>query len=302
MKAIFIVGVLLGLLLAGCVQETSADEWEAIQTACTDSDGGQDEFSLGTASGESVSGTDRCLGDGEEVLEYYCSGGEVKHIDIACPSGYICSDGACKQITCFDSDGGVETSILGTVNYGEQYTDTCVSDSVVREYSCAANGSVEEVEVACPENHKCSGGRCVAVTVCADSDGDDEGKTKGTTTLGSTTYEDKCLSYDVVYEYYCENGTVQTKQVRCPEGQACEEGICVEAEVRECKDTDEGKSVYSKGKVTYWSQGEKYSETDKCYDQNSVLEVWCTESGSVGFGIISCDSGDWCEDGRCTGP
>ena len=303
MKAIFIVGIVLGFLFAGCAQEeTSAEEWEAIHTACTDSDFGQDEFSLGTASGPTGSGTDRCLGDGEKVLEYYCSGGEIEHINIACPEHYSCSDGACKQITCFDTDYGKDTSAVGTVNYGEQYVDACVGDTVVREYFCGANGSVGEEEIACPENHKCSLGKCVALAICTDSDGDDEGQIKGTTTLDSATYEDKCLGYDVVYEYYCENGTLQTKQVTCLEGQACEDGICVDAVVRECKDTDEGKSVYSKGKVTYWSQGEKYSEVDKCYDQNSVLEVWCTESGSVGFGIISCDSGDWCEDGRCTGP
>ncbi len=305
MKAIFLIILVVGLIfIAGCPQEKTSkakEEWKTILSECTDSDHGQDEFTLGVAHGPSGNGTDRCIGKNEKVLEYYCSGGKLKHKNILCPSGYECSNGACRQINCFDSDGGKDTSVFGTVKYGEQYKDVCVGKNSVREYFCGKNKSVEAEEMSCSENQICSNGRCVDIEVCTDSDDGDKGKIKGTITLGSASYTDKCVGYDVVYEYYCKDNALQTKQITCPKGEACKDGVCAEAEIHECKDTDKGKSVYTKGKVTYWSGGEKYSETDKCYDQNSVLEVWCTETGSIGFGIIECDDGDWCENGRCTG-
>jgi hypothetical protein len=206
--------------------------------------------------------------------------------------------GACVEAACYDSDGGKDISETGTVSYGnEEYVDVCVDEGTVREYSCGEGVVAEEIE--CGAGKICSNGKCVEVAQCSDSDGGVNEFIKGTTTYGSATYTDNCLSYNVVYEYYCESGELKEKQVVCPEGMNCQNGYCVEGPERECEDTDGGKSTHKKGTITYWIGDAIYEETDKCYDKYSVLEVWCTEDGGKGFGIIECGSGEWCEDGEC---
>jgi len=123
---------------------------------------------------------------------------------------------------------------------------------------------------------------------------------EGKVTYNGKDYADYCISNTVIYEYYCENDVLKQKQVVCAESEVCKNAVCVEGEEHECTDTDGGKSLHTKGTVTYWSGGEEYTETDKCYDSYSVLEVWCTAENTVGFGIMECPDSEVCEDGRCT--
>jgi len=306
MKGILVLILVFGFILAGCTTttETTGGGWDLPSgpVECSDTDGGKDIFNAGTVSFGEERGIDRCLGDGEKVMEYYCSGGQMMSEDIECPAGQKCYGGECREIGCFDTDGGAVESIMGTVSYdGKEYTDVCLNEHQLKEYSCG-EGEVTEEIIECGSNEECSGGKCIALPQCSDSDGGDEAFVKGTTTYGSMVYEDYCLSYNVVYEYYCEDGALKQKQVVCPDEMDCENGYCVEAgeERGECEDTDGGKSRYKKGTITYWVGNTEYSESDKCYDDDSVLEVWCTEDGGKGFGILECDSGEWCEDGECT--
>lgn len=295
--------LVLAVMLSGCPQEDGADEgiWEE-GGECNDSDGGKNEFEKGIVSVEDGTGIDKCLGEGESVMEYYCSDGRLMSEDIPCPAGFICDDGECIVIPCFDTEGGAFADVAGTVHYeGEEYADECIDDEWVREYSC--RGGVLEEALKCGVDEKCEAGKCVDVPPCVDSDGGQDVYELGYVRQGGATYTDNCLGYPtvvtVVYEYYCLNGTVAAIQITCPEGEECSEGVCVEAVERECRDTDNGRSRYKRGTVTYWVGAEKLTETDKCYDQNSVLEVWCTEEGSVGFGILECYEDDWCENGEC---
>jgi len=128
--------------------------------------------------------------------------------------------------------------------------------------------------------------------VCIDAE-------KGKATYNGQEYSDYCLSHNVVYEYYCENDVLKQKQVMCAEGDVCEGGVCVEGKEHECLETGGHKNPYTKGSVIYWSGGEQYTETDKCYDDSSVLEVWCEKDATLGIGIIDCDDGDECEAGEC---
>ncbi len=305
MRRFLVLVLVFGFLLAGCTTTTEKTDggWDlpAGPVECSDTDGGKDAFNAGTVSFGEERGIDRCLGNGEMVMEYYCSGGQMKSEDIECSIGQKCYDGECREVGCFDTDGGAIASIMGTVSYDtEEYTDVCLNEHQLKEYTCGESGIVEEV-IECGSNEKCSGGKCVGLPQCSDSDGGEEIFVKGTTTYGSTVYEDYCLSYNVIYEYYCEDGVLNQKQVMCPDGMDCENGYCVEfEEERVCEDTDGGKSTHRKGTITYWVGNVEYSETDKCYDQYSVLEVWCTEDGGKGFGIIECEGDEWCEDGECT--
>jgi hypothetical protein len=295
------VFMVAALLLAGCPQEGAPDggSWEGSGT-CSDSDGGIYEFTKGVATVEGGAGTDKCLGMGESVLEYYCEDGVLASADIECPQGFVCEDGACIVTPCFDTEEDADAAVAGTVQYaGMQYADSCIDEDTVREYSCGEEG-VSEEEIECGTDERCGGGECTLVLPCIDTDGGQDVYSAGITSVGAASYEDICVSYNVVFEYYCEDGGMREVQIMCPDGQECSGGVCVEAGERECTDTDNGKSRYKRGTVSYWVGGQEHSETDKCYDQDSVLEVWCTEEGSVGFGILECYDSDWCEDGACT--
>lgn len=292
--------LVLGLLLSGCPQEREGSPGvlePPVLEECTDSDGGKDEFTYGTATLGSEAESDSCTEDGK-VLEYYCSFGAIESEAIACPAGHGCQGGECVELNCFDTDGGNVPGAKGTVQYdGEQYTDYCTEGGSVHEYYCGEG--VAEEEVACAAGEVCEDGRCTEGPSCTDTDGGKELHEGGTVTAGGRTYEDYCLGTYVVYEYYCENGAKKAEQMSCPEGEYCVDGVCAEEEEHECEDTDGGKKTWKKGTVTYWSGGEEYTETDKCYDDYSVLEVWCTDEGTVGFGILECESGERCEDGEC---
>lgn len=291
----------LALLLAGCPQEGSPDGgiWGGAGS-CSDSDGGIYEFTRGVATVEDGAGTDKCLGQGGSVLEYYCEDGELASTDVECPLGYVCDDGACIVTPCFDTEEDADPGVAGTVQYsGAQYADSCIDDTWVREYSCTKEGVSEEA-IECEEDEKCERGECMPILPCIDSDNGKDVYSAGVASVGAASYSDICVSYNVVFEYYCEDGGVRDVQIMCPDGEECSGGVCIEAGDRECTDTDDGKSRYQRGTVSYWVGGEELSETDKCYDQDSVLEVWCTEDGSVGFGILECYDSDWCEDGACT--
>jgi hypothetical protein len=69
---------------------------------------------------------------------------------------------------------------------------------------------------------------------CTESDNGNDIYTKGTTNgiFGSppkyTTNEDRCIGTARVREYFCATETHQAGEtIKCPEGTACSEGICV---------------------------------------------------------------------------
>jgi len=305
MKRIFILFLVLGIFFSGCNQiNVSPEEPEQTPFAkvCTDTDSGEEIGTKGKVVSSTGEGEDYCK-DGKTLVEHYCSSQKkLMSKEIDCGFDYICSEGACKAATCFDTDSGENSAEFGTVRYGaDEYIDTCVNETAVTEYSCDLEGKLSMTNISCVEGETCTQGKCVGATLCTDTDAGDFGSVEGVTRYGSVFYQDKCVGYAVVYEYYCENGTFMQKQVVCPENWYCEEGVCVEGEAHECIDTDEGKYVYTQGTVKYWVDGQKHTETDKCHDDYAVLEVWCTEEGGLGFGIMECNSGDWCSGGRCTG-
>jgi len=94
----------------------------------------------------------------------------------SCSSGYNCEDGKCvavtQNITCSDSDGGVDYYVKGTLNYGTvegyhySFNDTCIgyNNEIVAEYSCSnysATGYYYNYnEYTCP--YGCSNGACLS--------------------------------------------------------------------------------------------------------------------------------------------
>jgi hypothetical protein len=158
---------------------------------CTDSDGGLNFNVVGTATsstagievrqdcckaeystymGDAVAhigpGGGSCTTTGPYLYEAICGANGVPTTAVyTCPNS--CSNGACIQTACTDSDGGknynVSGNALGVSSLGEVVSgnDYCMGN-VVKELYCDASGFVNTDAYTCPNG--CSNGACVSGT------------------------------------------------------------------------------------------------------------------------------------------
>lgn len=196
---------------------------------------------------------------------------------------------------CTDTDGGIRVYEPGTVKgyYMGSYfenKDYCTGNNTLNEYYCY------------------SGRKNAQIYSC-----------------GSDAY--KSYNYcknDSVYKRYrtswCENGAckyrvVDILQERCAYG--CSDGICmapknitnsrkyqtsVDSHANfSCQDTDNGINAISKGVVSGYSNGVYYSKIDSCSGNATVMEWYCSSSGSGKAAVTtsSCPFGKMCIDGAC---
>ncbi|NYZ74436.1 hypothetical protein H0O00_04805 [Candidatus Micrarchaeota archaeon] len=213
-----------------------------VKALCSDSDNGKDEAVKGTVTAQGESSTDECAGAGS-VKEYYCDGSEIADDTIACGTGMECANGACREATCTDSDGGKDTSVKGTTTKGtESSTDTCVGTTSVKEYLCTDNEIASET-MQCGSGYSCNAGKCVR-DVCTDTDSGKDTAVKGTVTYGNKTNTDSCYSSTTVLEYYCSSETtILNEKISCGSGKECADGKCSAVEcdnnLTEIDDQDE---------------------------------------------------------------
>ncbi|MBI2530314.1 MAG: PEGA domain-containing protein [Candidatus Diapherotrites archaeon] len=150
------------------------------EATCTDSDGGKDYYVQGVAKGI-VNGletfaddtclditkkdylVDSCSGSNCYLNEGYCEDSTpVYESWVPCANG--CNDGACLKEACTDTDGGIETTIKGTVTgtFDDGYRsqdDYCPDKSNVMEFYCTSEGKTGGDLVACAGS--CEDGACV---------------------------------------------------------------------------------------------------------------------------------------------
>jgi hypothetical protein len=262
----------------------------ACEEACKDSDGGKDIFSKGAVSARGTVQEDSCI-DSSKVEEKFCEDGRPGTQTLPCPAGFQCDAGKCVELSCSDTDGGIEEDEKGTVTAGgRSLSDECAGPDSVKENYCE-DGRPESKTVECGAGEQCAGGECVQ-RPCSDSDGGKDASVKGTVSKGSQSSTDSCADSDSVKEYFCAAGDVQTENVDCPSGFGCDEGRCVK---NVCKDTDSGKDQFTKGTTSYGSA----SATDSCYSATTVLEYFCVSDTSYTNEKISCGSFSECVDGKC---
>lgn len=231
---------------------------------CTDSDGGKNIYVKGTATGTLENGVyttavDSCSSN-TQVLERYCDGNTLKVTDSDgefCPSGYVCSDGACvaqqTQEYCSDNDGSNIYTKGSVTNQDGQYSDFCTADGTLMETWCK-NGKKYTTGYTCPSNYICSNGACVQEQsqgtdrYCEEADGGYNLYTKSTATLYSDSQKtsivsigtDYCESNTKVHEYWCTyysngelEGLVTGFSYDCPTGYKCSDGACVSTPTEE---------------------------------------------------------------------
>lgn len=79
-----------------------------------------------------------------------------------------------QSADCFDSDGGKKPNVFGTVSWDKDYgypkhqekSDECVDGQIVKEWYCTSQVGTgveygDSVQLACADNEKCEGGKCV---------------------------------------------------------------------------------------------------------------------------------------------
>lgn len=137
---------------------------------CYDTDGGYEIYVNGTVSGVDLNGTtyeyaDYCTGN--LLTENFCNGVNPAANSTECSHGYICSSGACvldpANLTCFDSDGGLNYYVSGNVSgFGEggyYFRQDYCGGTILMERYCNGNLSADR-SYSC--TYGCEGGRCLS--------------------------------------------------------------------------------------------------------------------------------------------
>jgi hypothetical protein len=274
---------------------------------CTDSDGGLNLNVVGTATsstagiegrqdcckaeystymGDAVAhiglGGGPCTTTGSYLYEAICGANGVPTTAVyTCPNG--CSNGACIQTACTDSDGGknynVSGNVLGVSSSGEVVSgnDYCMGN-VLKELYCDASGFVNTDAYTCPNG--CSNGACVSGTAssCTDSDGGDNPDAVGTVTYNGATfiapdtgttnkYTDRCYVQSngdqAVTEFSCSNNNLIASNHYCPNG--CSNGACLSSkQITKCEGSTDMNNFNGGSIVVTYSNDAKETLQDTC--------------------------------------
>ncbi len=264
------------------------------QTICKDSDG-KNLSIKGTLTIGGKAFNDSCVGS--HLIEYSCKENIVQSNLHFCPNG--CLNGSCISQKCRDTEEGRSIFNTGTVSLIDDdnrllYTDGCVDELTLTEFSC--NGNILSASnVSCPEGFFCSRGSCRPVSICHDTDaGEKDGRySKGTVYFRNATYVDRCENGSLT-EFSCGDGEFIENILQCPDGYRCSEGKCIESS--KCFETDGGKNYGEKG-VSIEPSG--YSAEDECVDEISLFEYFCDSRQLISSERYVCPQGYSCLEGAC---
>ncbi len=220
--------------------------------------------------------------------------------------------GPCIEPDCTDSDGGINSSVAGTAEKGgESHDDYCLDAGQLIEYSCLEN-SIDMVTIQCGQNMTCESGRCIEAAIppqqnntttqpslsCTGMMAPDIYR-KDKVSYNGTDYEDACIEFQVVKDYFCEDDLVKSINNQCPAGHACSDGACYKLSLN-CTETDAGNDTTTKGKtIVFKGLTISLEEYDECIDEAIVKEYSCLDNGSAAISEIQCPSGFKCSGGRC---
>jgi cysteine-rich repeat protein len=236
-----------------------------VDGACSDSDGGLNLFSAGTAGGSA----DSCSGN--IITEYYCDAGVMQTYTGECPGGASCEDGACAfaggsgSATCDGTEYPIRTRVDG--QYCSALTLTMESqlstgDSCNEDYECQTNACLDQKCTSLEEEFELQRGllqrmycrivsfftgesynECLlssagegdfdvneddlVLDTCSDSDGGLTYGVTGNCNHGAGTLVDSCDG-NILLEYHCASETCTPVFFDCAENDGtCVAGRCV---------------------------------------------------------------------------
>ncbi|MDO8740272.1 MAG: LamG-like jellyroll fold domain-containing protein [Candidatus Woesearchaeota archaeon] len=138
------------------------------------------------------------------------------------------------NITCTDSDGGMNYYVRGFVNgiwsdgdFANNQSDVC-GGTILNEYYCNKNISNYVLTSVYTCTNGCSDGACINATPaikCKDSDGGKDYYVTGNVTQSGQTYQDACINPTRLREGYCQNDSYTVAVYGCPNG--CGNGACL---------------------------------------------------------------------------
>lgn len=199
----------------------------------------------------------------------------------------ISNIGVC--IRCNDPDDLNKFTSTTVSSTNGSLSDVCVDEFELNEAVCENDIAIYTL-ISCGNGYLCNEGACVEA--CYDGDFGENITIKSTTFIGDTPgFDDFCVSEQILQEYYCDNNTIQFKEIECSEGDYCINGTCTE---KPCADSDNGKEVFIFGTIT---KG-KDSFDDVCLSEMKLREYYC-DDGEVEYEDITCPAGNECVNGKC---
>jgi hypothetical protein len=197
-----------------------------IDAPCSETDAGNDIYDYGTTTKGAQSNSDYC--SGTSIVEYYCSNNNIQSTSTSCPSGYSCQSGECViELTCADSDGGMDYNTKGTITKGRQSAiDYCQDANVLNEYYCDRNQILSTTKTC---TYGCDDGKCNSLLLCSETDGGKDYLTKGSVRIGANSATDQCIDGSTIQEYYCTPGSYSSEIVQCGPFPYvfCSNGACI---------------------------------------------------------------------------
>jgi len=222
----------------------------------------------------------------------------------------ILHDGECIEAVpdCVDSDNGLKPEDAGVAyKGGENFSDYCLDDAQLVEYACV-DGNVQMNTVQCGAGKECADGSCSPIPEPENITEPAKGCTGPIeadiykpewVTMDGVRYNDSCVEYTVVKDYYCKDEKMESINHQCPPGYGCEGGKCFQLSVS-CIETDSGNDTSVRGKTTVLKgMISTFSGTDECMDEVVLKEYYCLENGSYGVYEGPCPSGTKCLYDRC---
>jgi hypothetical protein len=159
LREYFCTGNAIANELINCGSNSICSDDTCISLLCEDSDDGSDSLIAGFVSKGTERYNDTCINE-NSVKEYFCFSDNIENTIIKCPSGFVCSYGACTQTPgCSDSDSGKDYNTAGYVRKGsELFADSCVGGSL-KEFFCTGDYVTSEI-VSCAQGSSCFEGYC----------------------------------------------------------------------------------------------------------------------------------------------
>ncbi|MBI5355118.1 MAG: hypothetical protein HZB68_01545 [Candidatus Aenigmarchaeota archaeon] len=331
-----IISGIFGNILGGKTTTTTLNDGKTLAN-CTDSDGGMDKYTPGTARDGRDVKQDHCEGVGgsqKNLVEAYCShDGKATYVTIHCSGS--CYNGKCNDatdeendagdnasnVTCTDSDGSDRYTRGSATNGQKRLNDVCRSNNDGTRYVDEAycwRGVPLYTPYICSAG--CLDGACNRPSngqqepdendTCTDSDGGMDKYTPGTARDGRDVKQDFCEfgggQNRNLNEAYCSHdGKATYVTIRC--SGACYNGKCSdkkdtdsdssEQESEKCSDSD-GDDKYTKGVA----KDAKNTLNDACSgygNTSSVRESICSQGKAV-YVLIPCHA--QCYNGVCARP